>query len=244
MNIDERRNRIVELLDKYPYLTAEEAAEYLDISIATIRRDFIQLEKENRIIRFHGGIKKAEATVSDNNNFQNRSLENRDSKIKIARYAAKLIKDNDIIFVDASSTVYYLADYISAKNIQLFTNSIYQADRFIRCGFGPYFIGGITMPDGYTYSADTIAKLQSIHFDKTFLGASCISRDRGLTTITLIDQSIKSIVIAQSSEVYTLADSTKFNQNAPYTYAGINDTTIITDREFENIDLYPNCIVI
>lgn len=49
---------------------------------------------------------------------------NKEDKIIIAKKAASLIQDNDVIFIDSGSTCFYMIDYIKAKEITVVTNGI------------------------------------------------------------------------------------------------------------------------
>ncbi len=55
MSINERLERIIELIDEHGFLTVSELSKLCDVSEMTIRRDLDRLEKEGRIRRTFGG---------------------------------------------------------------------------------------------------------------------------------------------------------------------------------------------
>ena len=56
--IDERRNEIVKYIDNVEKVTIEDIISSLKISRSTARRDLIDLERKNLIIRTRGGALK------------------------------------------------------------------------------------------------------------------------------------------------------------------------------------------
>ena len=53
--IEERRNEIVKYIDKVEKANIEDIMNHLKISRSTVRRDLIDLERKNLIIRARGG---------------------------------------------------------------------------------------------------------------------------------------------------------------------------------------------
>ena len=103
MLIDERYDEILKILDEEQYITAQELAKRLYVSLPTIRRDLAELDQRNLIVRSHGGAKKVhdEHTVAPLNY---RKTVNAQEKRALCRAAAELIQDNEIVFIDSSTT--------------------------------------------------------------------------------------------------------------------------------------------
>ena len=177
MDLKERRQAVLWMLEENEYITAEYASNTLNTSLATIRRDFTYLEKEGAIVKFHGGIKKAPAREPEGTKFDSRLMLNQADKMKIAKAAAELIKDNDLIFIDTSSTTYYIVDFIQASNVQIITHSFSMVAHMLEKGFTPYVIGGMAQPNGFLYGSDTISKISEMRYKKVFLGVSAISTE-------------------------------------------------------------------
>ena len=97
MNSLERMDTILEYISDKEFVLVEDLVQVTNSSIATVRRDIKKLEQENKIERFRGGIRKAE----DREilfALEERLKENKETKIRIAKKAAKLIDDNDIFY--------------------------------------------------------------------------------------------------------------------------------------------------
>lgn len=110
----DRQKQILDYLKKNRKATTNELSELLGVSTTTIRTDLNQMDKDCLLKKTHGG-----AVYRDNNMeraeltgrayyFDERALENKEEKEKIANEAVKLVKDHMCIFLDASSTAYTL----------------------------------------------------------------------------------------------------------------------------------------
>ena len=126
MVLIDRWIEILEYLKVKKFATVEEMMEKFEISRSTLRRDLIAMEDRGHIKRTRGG---AEIIEKNDDNLEWVSLSEifkykKEEKIEIAKVAAKLIKDNDVIFIDSGSTCYYMIDYINAKNITVVTNGV------------------------------------------------------------------------------------------------------------------------
>ena len=99
MNKYERRTiRLLEMLQLNKRLDVKTVAEELDISEATARRFFSQLEEEGKVIRVHGGVQLAQQLGYDYS-FRIQAAHNQEQKTLIGAHAAALIKDGDRIFL-------------------------------------------------------------------------------------------------------------------------------------------------
>ena len=98
-------------------------AETFNVSTETIRRDFESLSNEGFLIKTYGGaslIFKKNITVSQ----KVKSSIMREEKRQMAMHAAKLIQPNDCIFMDHTTTVYELCNYISNMPLTVLTNAL------------------------------------------------------------------------------------------------------------------------
>lgn len=124
MNAVERQKRIQELLANKDFMSVEDLSGMLQASMATIRRDLTALEESGVLTRYRGGAVLSAYGTKKALNIELRMDQNREVKEKIARKAASFIKDGEIIFIDSSSTTYYMIDYIMARDVTVVTNAI------------------------------------------------------------------------------------------------------------------------
>ena len=94
--VEGRRHQVLEMLQRNPQVRVDELAKRLGVSVVTLRRDLQFLEEKKQIRRFYGG-----ASVSkDADGYMDDVAVYRDL---IARYAATLVEDGDMISIDIPS---------------------------------------------------------------------------------------------------------------------------------------------
>ncbi len=105
------------------FVTTKSLCEQLYASESSIRRDLKSLELKGLVRRAYGG---AEPIESNQNivTFNHRTRQNESEKREIAKKAINLIHDGDLIFLDQSSTAFFLAAELKKKNLTVITNSI------------------------------------------------------------------------------------------------------------------------
>ena len=108
----ERIDKILSILHRRGYITVKSLTEELHYSTATINRDLNILEQMGEIRRTYGG---AELTVPKTVPVMFRYEQGKTGKKRIAKAAADLVEDGDTIFMDGSTTVQYMGEYILEK---------------------------------------------------------------------------------------------------------------------------------
>ncbi|CUP19015.1 MAG: DeoR/GlpR transcriptional regulator [Clostridium baratii] len=235
MVLIDRWIEISEYLKEKKYASVEEMMERFKLSRSTLRRTLIAMEEKNLLKRVRGGAEiiediPEELPVDFYNIFKNKEEE----KKKIAKKAAELIEDEDVIFIDSGSTCYYMIDYIKANKITVVTNGIVHIQRLMAKGINTYILGGYAKPEkNLIIGEDIVNKINAMNFDKAFLGTMGIDSRSGFTTMMLEDGEVKKAVIKSSDKCYVLADNSKFNVRNFYTYGDFTQATIITDSEVQ-----------
>ena len=106
-----RSYEIVQYVQERKYCSLPELMEKFQVSSATIHRDVAALVKAGQVRKVHGGVAAVDAAASPvlSVHYRDRLVNNREVKQIIAEAAISEIRDGDIIFLDSSTTVYYLA---------------------------------------------------------------------------------------------------------------------------------------
>src|SRR5262249_42081886 len=115
--------RIEEHLQRVEFASLEELAEKVDASISTVRRDVNVLEATGTVKRTHGGARLVNLK-SDEWIFAQRDTHNLEAKEAIGRACAERIEANQILILDAGTTVYHAAKHLEAKTPHIITNSL------------------------------------------------------------------------------------------------------------------------
>ena len=235
MVLIDRWIEISEFVKEKKYASIDEIMEKFQLSRSTVRRTLIAMEEKKLLKRVRGGaeaIEDVDAILPMD--FQEVFNANKEDKIIIAKKAASLIQDNDVIFIDSGSTCFYMIDYIKAKEITVVTNGIMHIQKLMAKGINTYILGGYAKPEkNLIMGEDMVNKISVMNFDKAFLGTMGIDARSGFTTMMLEDGEVKKAVIKSSDKCYILADKSKFNVRKFYTYGDFTEATIITNSEIK-----------
>lgn len=228
MAMQKRWTSILNLLKTNNEISSVELAKELDTSVATIRRDLVKMEELNLISRYHGGAK----ALNQETEFPivMRSEQNSDYKVKVGRYAATLIQDHQMVYIDAGSATLAMIPYITAKNITVVTIGIPQIIALIEKKINTIVIGGsIRESTSAITGFKTIEQVSDYCFDIAFLGTNAVHKKIGLSTTNDMEAACKAKVIERSSKTYVLADESKFNKICPCAFSPLNKVRIITN---------------
>lgn len=237
---EERLEEITRLVNERGSITNQELVQLLGASESTIRRDITALAEDNRIVRVHGGAMSVNSGVSaEDSDISARRALYGEEKRQIGKYAASLINNGDLVYIDAGTTTEYMIDYITASGATFVTNALSHAVQLAKRGFNVYIIGGqIKSITEAIIDSEAIISLAKYNFTKGFFGTNGVSNDRGLTTPDVREADIKKFAMSQCAKKYVLCDSSKFNTISKATFAMPGEVTVITEKMPENFKRY------
>lgn len=231
MLTEERKKEILSRLEKEEIIKNTTLAKELNTSISTIRRDLQELEEEKLLRRVHGGATKPNA-LGQEDSLTSKTSKSVHEKQAIAQYAAQLIQENHIIFLDAGSTTFEMIPFLTQQNITVVTNSVAHAAELIRHHIRTYIIGGMIKENtNAIVNATALSQLREMRFDLAFIGANSVSEAFGYATTDTEEASIKYLALTHSHHAYVLADHTKFDSASFITFASLDEATLITDDD-------------
>ncbi len=105
---EERRARILEVLDARGRIRVSELAALLGVAEPTVRKDVTDLDKQGLLRRTHGGVLALRPAYEPA--LATRARHNVEGKRAIARACLREIADGDAVFLDSGSTVLALAE--------------------------------------------------------------------------------------------------------------------------------------
>lgn len=231
MIIKERRDRILEIVKERKYCTVNYLSQMLCVAPITIRRDLTEMERSGLIHRCFGG-----ATVPDYENrevpFAVRNQSNFSVKEQLAKKAAKLIKVGDVVFLDASSTVSRMTEYLTPEhNVTVITNSTLVAEKLkekhIRC----YLTGGLSVENSYTLVGSLAERaISEFYANICFFSAQGIDENGTISDQSELETALRKLMIKNSQKQYFLFDSSKYGKHLAFRLGCIRDITgYITD---------------
>ena len=232
MLAEQRARAILQQISQHQTVSVTDLCQATGASEATIRRDLNALARQGKLVKIHGGATSLEeeeflAREPDLATKQRYARE----KERIARYAASLVGDDDVVYLDTGTTVLHMAEYLKGSSALFVTSSIEFAARLTEHNLHIYVLGG-TLKLGTVdiVGAEALGALRRYNFTKVFLGTSGISVSQGFTTPDPEAAALKFLAASKAQTVYMLADSSKFGRVTAATILPLDGARIITDK--------------
>lgn len=227
---EERKRLIYELVDKKGSVSVSELIKELAASESTIRRALIEMDREGLIKKVHGGaVSLKKEVLTKDQSVSQREDENIEEKQLIAKYAAELIKDGDVCYIDAGTSTYLMIPYLNDKKATFVTNGLKHGLALANQGHQVYMPGGsIKRATEAIIGAKAADFLTDMHFTIGFFGTNGITLAEGYTTPDVEEGMIKKKAFGHCQECYILADSSKFNKVCTASFGQYSDAIIIT----------------
>ena len=215
---------IVDYLKTKKYCSVGELMEQFHVSPATIHRDIASLVGKNLIQKVHGGVAYIDQTEAADrmtvlsSTFQERINWNQNRKQKISETAVQEIAEGDIIFLDSSTTVFFLAERLlesSFSNLTIVTNSAMIIQNFHK--FPPHYVlislgGTFDLQLNAFLGQAAIRELERLSISKAFISAFGIDGEL-VTTNHEYHSSLLLKVLEVAKKRYLLADRSKFDRS-------------------------------
>jgi DeoR family galactitol utilization operon repressor len=231
--LNDRERLILDRLSAEGTVSVAAFAKELGLSEVTIRADLKTLEDKGWLNRTRGG-----AAPSMHRALLERQKLRLEEKNAIAKEAAALVRDGDLIMIEAGTTIALVAKYLQGKrDIHIVTNSTLV---FSYARLNPNL--QITMTGGEfrrpteslvgPIALDTIKRL---NVRLAFVGTDGFSLDRGITTHLVEGAEIVKAMKARAEMTVLLADSSKFGKAGFIGVLPLSEMDlIITDEGFDD----------
>lgn len=227
----ERRNQIMSILEIRGYVSINELAKRLYVSIPTIRRDLTSMEKDGQVRRTHGGVIYIQPQ-NDISPIELRNRENIKEKDHIGQIAASLLSDGQSLFIDPSSTSYSFVKHIPKEmHLNIVTNGTYIVQAFKEYPNVRLEVTGGTYDFHHSCSFGTEAVnfVKNRYTDWFFVSANTLDIN-SITSRSNIDISLKQEMQKHAKKTVLMMDSSKLNKTSYYKVFDYKDISLfITD---------------
>ena len=225
----ERKQLILEELQEHHVVSLEKLISLLETSESTVRRDLDELEAENKLRRIHGGAELPHS-LQQEESIQEKSVKNLQEKKWLAQKAASLIKEQDVIFIDAGTTTAFLIKELSNKDITVVTNSIHHAVQLVEKQIPTVMVGGsVKMTTDASIGGVALNQINQLHFDRAFIGMNGVDENY-YTTPDMEEGAIKRAIIDNAKQTYVLVDASKVGQTCFAKVAPLKRAVVITSK--------------
>ena len=214
--IGERRQRMLDLIQRDGRVLVSELSDVFGISRITIRKDLDHLQNRGVLQRTHGG-----AVLPGNGALSDPSLQEKEGrhsqeKLRIAAAAANLVQEGQCVLLDSGTTTTAIARALKRfSRLTIITNAVNIAGELSGTDFEVLLTGGSLRKNSFSLVGPLAEDmLHDMHADILFLGVDGFDLEIGLTTPNLMESRVNRAMVKASSIVVAVCDSTKFNRRS------------------------------
>lgn len=233
MLTQERFQRILSRLEKQGSVTVTELMEAFDASESTIRRDLNALAARGDLVKVHGGAMAKDGAYSTRDDeVALRKQLHMEEKLKVARYAAGLIGNEDFVYIDAGTTTELLIECIENRDAVYVTNAVTHAKLLAAKGCRVYLLGGeFKGTTEAIVGEEAVASIEKYNFTRGFFGTNGITEKQGFTTPEIKEAMVKRKAFLQAKEKFVLTDASKFGCISAVSFGDFSDAVILTTAQ-------------
>lgn len=230
----EREQEIINILRaENGFVTVRSLCDALFASESSVRRDLKSLEERGLVKRSYGGASPVNH-FSNIVTFNRRTRQNINAKRQIAEKAASLIEDGNIIFLDQSSTAFYLADeIINRSSVTVVTNNIEIMMLLAKSNIKVISSGGVLSSENRCclVGKDASDTFKGVFADIMFFSVMAVSDDGTATDCSKEEIDVRLEMLKNADKKVLLCDSTKFGTRAPFRQCELRDTDCLISEE-------------
>jgi DeoR family transcriptional regulator of aga operon len=232
--VEERRRKIIDLVEKQGRVTVEELVKRFTVSAVTVRGDLDALSRAGAVVRSHGGALKRIGALQDIPIGVKETLHHGE-KVRIGYAAAQMIGEGETVMMDSGTTTAEIArqiKFLKLKSLTVITNALNIAmEVAAQPNVRLIMIGGILRQMSYSLVGPHAEQiLQGLHADRLFLGVDGLDPDIGLMTPDVLEARLNALMIQVSREVVVVADAAKFHRRSLSVIAKLDAVhKVITD---------------
>jgi len=225
MLTEQRKTLLLQRLATDGRLVAKNLAQELDLSDDTIRRDLRELAAAGKLQRVHGGALPSAQAEADLNARHTIASE---SKKRVGKVAAGLIKANSVIIMDGGTTTLQIVSHL-AQDIKC---TVITHSPSVAVALSKHLSVNVIMIGGVLYrhsmvsvGAAAIEAMSHIRADCYFMGVTGVSINEGLSTGDLEEACVKRALSERAAETIVLASEEKLGAASPYSIKPIEKVT-------------------
>ncbi|MBD2811501.1 DeoR/GlpR transcriptional regulator [Xenorhabdus sp. Vera] len=214
MNPPERRDFIYRHLHEHRTVSISALVELLNVSHMTVRRDIHILEEEGKVISITGGIQLNDA-LRQELPWNEKALINHRYKRALGKYAASLVKDGQVVYLDAGTTTFEIAQVLAERfNLTIVTNDFSITQYLMnKPQLNLFHTGGQVDKRNYSCVGNTAAMvLRTLNVDIAFISTSSWDLEHGISTPYEEKVFVKQMLLEIARRKILISDSSKYGK--------------------------------
>ena len=209
---DERRAKILHLMEEKGFVSLQQLVERVGASESTVRRDLEYLDGISQIRRTRGGAAYIGESLTA---FEDRRQESLQQKEHIAQAVAELIEPGEAVLLDGGTTTLEVAKKLIGKPLHVVTNSVPIVNLLInQPNIELIVIGGYVYPKtGVALGPMSVAALSGINVRRLIISVGGITEAGLFNSNSLLVETERQMMKA-AEEVMVVSDSGKLGHSA------------------------------
>ena len=239
MRSQQREEYLIRKAEEMGFVSISDAANRLDVSIETVRRDINKLSREGHLRKVRGGAEPARRFLRQDAPYFMRVQRNVEEKTSIGQVAARMIRNGSVVALDAGSSIQSLVESITdVQNVTFVTHSLPLATLIAEKLSRKEITGRLIIIGGeydvqarYVRGALATESLSDYHFDMAFLSCTALTAE-GVSFYNVDACSFASTMRSHATQSILLAESDKLGKSSVRKYADVTDfdCIVLDDR--------------
>ena len=239
----QRKQYLLDMLQREGQLVAKAVSDTLGLSEDTIRRDLRELASEGLLQRVHGGaipLLPASPALAP---YASREHISQDAKPAIGRAAGAMIQAGQVVFIDGGTTAVQLVRQLPRElRATVVTHSPSIAVELVSHPLiEVVMLGGRLFKHSIVnVGAATVEAIGSIRADLYFMGVSSLHPQAGITTGDFEEACVKRALAEAAARTVVLASPEKLHTVSPFQIAPLSEVSdIVVLRDVDEALLAP-----
>src|SRR2546430_1871369 len=215
-------------------------AKHFHTSQVTIRKDLDILQAQGQIHRSHGGALPPHTSVLEDPTLREKEKLHRKEKMQIARAAARMVKEGQVVILDSGTTTTAIARALREfESLTVITNAVNIAAELSGSSLEVILTGGSLRKNSFSLVGPIAEEtLHRLNADILFLGVDGFDLHYGLSTPNLPEAKVNRVMVDVAKRTVAVCDSSKFGRRSlslivpPSSLHGV-----VTDRGVPKSDL-------
>lgn len=223
-----RHRLLMEQIVAQRYISLDEVSRRFSVTTQTARRDIMELEKQGKLRRLHGGAMIANSV--EPSELRSRRIRNAQAKERIGACVAGLVENGSSIFIDTGSTCEAVARAIvCCKNLRVVSYSLRIAAYLSEVtDFTIAVPGGfVRHVDGGVFRESTPSFISGFKFDLAIVSASGLDEEGDLCDDDQGEVEAVQSAMRQARKVLLAIDSSKFGHRGHVRLGSLNDVDLL-----------------
>lgn len=237
---EERRRLILEMVKHDGRVLVGSLAKHFRTSQVTIRKDLDILQAQGQIHRSHGGALPPHNSVLEDPTLREKEKLHRKEKMLIARAAARMVKEGQVVILDSGTTTTAIARALREfESLTVITNAVNIAAELSGSSLEVILTGGSLRKNSFSLVGPIAEEtLHRLNADILFLGVDGFDLHYGLSTPNLLEAKVNRAMMDVARVTVAVCDSSKFGRRSLSSIAPVSEIQhLISDRGISKSDL-------